>query len=218
MLGTSMRLLVLDTCGELGSLALAEDRTVLRERTLPARSASAELVGAIREELAALAWPLRSLEAIGVVNGPGSFTGVRVGLAAAKGVCEVTGAKLLLLSRLEVLLTAGPHGDDSLALLDAGRGEFYVRSERGKDERLMSRADLSQIAAHAHVILAEEKLQLPLQDLQATLIDLAARHALPLALGKLSAGVDDVSSADANYVRSARTLYAGKSSAVPRQR
>src|ERR1700749_3687735 len=126
-----MRLLLLDTCGETGSLALAEEGTVLRERVLPERAASAQLVQAIREELESLSWLLRSLDAVGVVNGPGSFTGVRVGLAAAKGLCEVAGLRLVTISRLAVLLSKGRSANDEIAALDAGRGEFYVRAADG---------------------------------------------------------------------------------------
>ena len=61
---------------------------------------------------------------VGVVRGPGSFTGVRVGLAAAKGICEATGAKLMAMSRLEMLERVGA---GKVAVLAAGRGEFYVR-------------------------------------------------------------------------------------------
>ena len=154
-----MRLLLLDTCGDNASLALAEAGRVLRERTLPPRAASAQLIAAIREELSTLGWPLASLHAVGVVSGPGSFTGVRVGLAAAKGLCEVGGLRMAAVSRLAVLLdAAGGHTSD-LAVLDAGRGEFYVRS--GEAEALLTHEELTVLAGRAaasRVLVAEEKL------------------------------------------------------------
>lgn len=204
---TPMRLLLLDTCGDNGSLALAESGEVVRERMLLPRAASAQLVGAIRDELRALGWPLRTLDAVCVVSGPGSFTGVRVGLAAAKGMCEVAGLALVTLSRLEVLLHASC-GTKDVAVLDAGRGEFYVRSAE-QDERLLGHEQLLELAAGRRVVVAEDKLLRPLQALQPTLVPLSAAHALPLSGIRIRQGSDNVDSADANYVRNARALYAG---------
>ena len=202
-----MRLLLLDTCGDNGSLALAESGDVVRERMLLPRAASAQLVGTIRDELGALDWPLRTLDAVCVVSGPGSFTGVRVGLAAAKGMCEVAGLALVTLSRLEVLLHAS-RGTKDVAVLDAGRGEFYVRSAE-QDERLLGHEQLLELAAGRRVVVAEDKLLCTLQALQPTLVPLSAAHALPLSGIRIRQGSDNVESADANYVRTARALYAG---------
>ncbi len=68
---------------------------------------------------------LRDIEAIVVVNGPGSFTGIRVGLSTAKGLAEGAGIPLIAVSRLALLAGASglPH---VLAAVDAGRGEYYV--------------------------------------------------------------------------------------------
>src|SRR5579875_3740092 len=123
-----MRLLLLDTCGENASIALAENGSVLHQTVLPPRAASAQLMRTIRSEMDVLQWPLRSLRGVGVVSGPGSFTGVRVGLAAAKGICEVTGLPLAAVSRLALLLAAGGEPADDLGVLDAGRGGCYVRA------------------------------------------------------------------------------------------
>lgn len=207
MLG-HMRLLLLDTCGDTGSLALAEHGRVVRERVFAARTASANLVAGIREELSATAWSLRSLGAVVVVNGPGSFTGVRVGLAAAKGLCEVTGLPLLALSRLAVLQQASRHGREAVAVLDAGRGEFYVRL--GIEERLLGLADVWRLAGGASLAIAEEKLTVTFAGFEQELVPLHARHALPLALATLAAGGDDVSIIDVNYVRPEQALYAAR--------
>ena len=61
------------------------------------------------------------------MNGPGSFTGVRVGLSAVKGLAEGTDVPVVALSRLEVL--SRKSGVPSAAL-DAHRGEVYLRLER----------------------------------------------------------------------------------------
>ncbi len=215
-----MRLLLIDTCGETGSSALAENGEVLREHTFEPRAASAELVPAIRKRLAELGWALRTLDAVCVVNGPGSFTGVRVGLAAAKGLCEVAGLRLVTLSRLEVLLAAGGTAANALAVLDAGRGEFYVRlAKDGSGEVLWSRGELESAAKNARLLVAEERLLSSLQPLEPAFVPLSAAAALGLAAERLArGGGDSVGEADANYVRSARTLYgAGKSALQERK-
>ncbi len=68
-----------------------------------------------------------SLTAIIVVNGPGSFTGVRVGVSAAKGLAQGAEIPVVAISRLEVL--SRKSGVPSAAL-DAHRGEVYLRLER----------------------------------------------------------------------------------------
>ncbi len=70
---------------------------------------------------------LRNLDGIVVVNGPGSFTGVRVGVSAAKGLAQGAGIPVVAISRLEVL--SRKSGVPSAAL-DAHRGEVYLRLER----------------------------------------------------------------------------------------
>ncbi len=75
---------------------------------------------------------LRAVRTILVVNGPGSFTGIRVGLSTAKGLSHATGVPIVSISRLAVLASLGDVQQDSLALLDAGRNEFYARRARAR--------------------------------------------------------------------------------------
>src|SRR5579863_8249332 len=86
-------LLGIDTCGPTGSVALGrrtgEAIEILEQIELEGRSYSATLVAAVGELLAHAGAQLSELEAIVAVNGPGSFTGVRVGLSAVKGLAEV---------------------------------------------------------------------------------------------------------------------------------
>ena len=101
-----MRLLLIDTCGTVGSVALATEGGVVARAEMAGRSASERLVAVVREMLAAAGWSLRELTAIVVVSGPGSFTGVRVGLSAAKGFSEAAGVPVVAISRLGVLAAA----------------------------------------------------------------------------------------------------------------
>jgi tRNA threonylcarbamoyladenosine biosynthesis protein TsaB len=118
----------IDTCGTSGSVALGrlagESVEILEQIELEGRNYSATLVAAVVELLAHAGIELKELRAIVGVNGPGSFTGVRVGLSAVKGLAEVAQIQVVAVSRLEVL--AWKAGVDSAAL-DAHRHEVFLR-------------------------------------------------------------------------------------------
>ena len=201
------RTLLIDTCGATGSVALAEGATVLAVRSLEARSASRELLGVMEEMLATQRWAVRELNGIGVVSGPGSFTGVRVGMAAAKGLCCGLDAPLAAVSRLEVL-TEAAGVTRVVAVLDAGRGEFYVRTGSDGREMLCGLEALRSVAAGQRVVVAEPAMMQALEDLQPELYEMGAGAALPAALRVFAGGGSDLAEADANYVRGERDIYA----------
>ena len=126
-------LLALNTCGNTASVALArassEDLKILATATLAVRTYSARLIPEIAGLLASQSATMADVEAIVVVNGPGSFTGIRIGLSTAKGLAEAAGTPLIAVSRLALLAHASglPH---VLAAVDAGRGDYYVGEYR----------------------------------------------------------------------------------------
>ena len=124
-------LLAIDTCGPAGSVALGRipgrDLEVLGQTELAGRTYSATLISAIAELLQAARLELSDINGIIVVNGPGSFTGVRVSVSAAKGLAQDAEIPVVALSRLEIL--SRKSGVPSAAL-DAHRGEVYLRLER----------------------------------------------------------------------------------------
>jgi tRNA threonylcarbamoyladenosine biosynthesis protein TsaB len=124
-------LLAIDTCGPVGSVALGRlagrDLEILGQKELEGRSYAATLVATVGELLAGAGVGLKDVGGIVAVNGPGSFTGVRVGLAAVKGLAEGAEIPVVAISRLEVLSRRA--GVPSAAL-DAHRGEVYLRVER----------------------------------------------------------------------------------------
>ena len=75
-------------------------------------------------EAAGLGW--RDLESIVVGIGPGTFTGLRIGIATARGLAQSTGAPLVGLCTLRVLAAGVAGGGPVLALIDAGRGEVFA--------------------------------------------------------------------------------------------
>jgi tRNA threonylcarbamoyladenosine biosynthesis protein TsaB len=124
----STLLLGIDTCGSSGSVALGRFSEgvveILGQIELEGRSYSSTLVAAVGELLSSAGVQLGLLHAMVAVNGPGSFTGVRVGLAAVKGLAEAAQIPVVAVSRLEVL--AAKAGAPSAAL-DAHRHELFLR-------------------------------------------------------------------------------------------
>lgn len=225
MLESNPRLLLIDTCGAEGSIALAcflPVAQVVGTRSLPGRSASERLLPAIQELTSGSDPGLWALGAIAVVHGPGSFTGVRVGLSAAKGLSEALQVPLIAISRLAVLASkAQPY---CLALLDAGRGEFYAGQYRGEacdGEALFNREQvMSNLAAHPALKIAvcEPGVADKFADCQrlVSVPPLTAAEVLPIALSRLRAGeFQDVAAVEANYVRRTDAEIFAKPARVP---
>ena len=205
--------LVLDTCGERASVALFRGDEVLGEEELAERSASAALLGGLRGLLAEADVRLGELAGIGVVNGPGSFTGVRVGLAVAKGLCEASGVKLAAVSRLSVLGDAAGLRD-GFAVLSAGRDQVYVR-ELGGDaagrEWMTSFAALQEVAARRDLAVTNAEVGSRLTGAaRVHVVELFARHALGRVRACLEQGGSDPATTDANYVRNEEAIYGRK--------
>jgi tRNA threonylcarbamoyladenosine biosynthesis protein TsaB len=140
----SILLLGIDTCGPCGSVALGrlngQSIEMIGQIELEGRTYSSTLVTAVSDLLAQNSVRLREVGAIVAVNGPGSFTGVRVGLAAVKGLAEATQIPVVAVSRLEVL--AAKAGVPSAAL-DAHRHEVFLRLDTGNEpgRELLAGAD-----------------------------------------------------------------------------
>ena len=201
-----MRTLLIDTCGEVGSVALADEYTIMGFRELPARSASASLLSSISSLLLIAGWSIKDLDGVGVVSGPGSFTGLRVGLACAKGLCEALGIPVAAVSHLQLLATAANVGA-GFAALNAGRGEVYVLDVVDHTESLRSLERFVQDAQWSCVVVTEESLLPKFTNADAELHALDARTALPLVLERLHEGGDDLEALDANYVRNEQQIY-----------
>ena len=203
------RLLLLDTVGAAPGAVLTEGDRVIASAAFPLRSASAALLGELKRMLIETGIGLRELNGIGVVSGPGSFTGVRTGLAAAKGLCEVTGLPLASVSRLAVLAEVAEL-QEGFAVLDAGRGELYVREQRRTEaprEWLATVDEFMQAAAGTPIVVAEEKTAERLDALAPRLHALSPIDLLRPVRRCLQAGGTDVAWADANYVLPESEIY-----------
>lgn len=146
-----MYLLATDTSGKTGSIALARCEQdgrcdVIEVVPLPGGTFSAELVPQIVDLLRRHDLSKSKLDAFAVASGPGSFTGLRIGLAAIKGLAEILQKPIAAVSLLEAMATASPRSDCVLAAMDAGRGEFYVATYKleGASRKIVSERLLTQ--------------------------------------------------------------------------
>lgn len=125
-----MLLLGIDTTGKYGSVALArgDARTfeVLEVVPLAGGTFSAQLIPQIAALLSKHNLKKEDVDAIAAASGPGSFTGLRVGLAAVKALAEVLGKPIAAVSLLEAVAADAAQEGKVVAALDAGRGEVFA--------------------------------------------------------------------------------------------
>lgn len=206
-----MPVLGIDTCGPAGSVALAKvsvnGGSILGQVELEGRTYSATLVEAVKRLLNDEGLALSQVGCIVVVNGPGSFTGVRVALSAAKGLAIGAGLPVVAVSRLEVL--ARKSGCPSAAL-DAHRHELYLRlaqPEATPLELLAGRDDLTRFPAPGRVAICDDPAAELLAEAwpSAELVRVeapTATDAIRSASQRIRAGdFDDIALLDGHYLR-----------------
>lgn len=197
-------ILAIDTCGFSGSVAVGRVEpgtvTLFAQTELPGKSYSAQLMPVIRALLATRAIDIATLGAIVVVNGPGSFTGIRVGVSTAKGLAQALYIPIIAVSRLAVL--AGKAGTPAAAL-DAGRNELYFRDsarDTAACETLVP-AKGGLLTAPGALAVCEADVHYLFPDAILTAIPNAA-DALRFAAPRIRSGdIDDTATLDGNYVR-----------------
>ncbi len=122
-----MLLLALDTATEKGSLALVADDRLLAEYSLHPGTYLQHLLPGVEELLRAAGRSLQDLGAIAVSQGPGNFTGLRIGLATAKGLAWALNCPLVPVPTLEALAAQFPLPPHPTAvIMDAKREEVYL--------------------------------------------------------------------------------------------
>ncbi|MGZ9099505.1 MAG: tRNA (adenosine(37)-N6)-threonylcarbamoyltransferase complex dimerization subunit type 1 TsaB, partial [Brevundimonas sp.] len=96
-----------------------------------ARGHSERLAGFARDAMAGAGLDFAALDRIGVTVGPGSFTGLRVGLAFAQGLGAALDRPVVGVSTLDALAASAGPAAEIAALIDARRGQVYARFWRG---------------------------------------------------------------------------------------
>ena len=121
-------ILTIDTATSVGSVALVDRSQVIVSRYFDLGLQHTQRLFVEIEQICQLAnCPIVNLTAVAVTVGPGSFTGVRIGLAAAKGLCLVDDKPLVVLSTLQTLAMRLPYAADPVcALIDARKEQVYA--------------------------------------------------------------------------------------------
>jgi tRNA threonylcarbamoyladenosine biosynthesis protein TsaB len=197
-----VKILAIDTTSDLGSIAIVEGAHVMEEVVLKSGDGFAHvLFGEIEQLLARHGLTLHDIEGFASASGPGTFTGVRVGLAAVKGLAEALGRKVAAVSNLKAMADFGTR-ELRAPWMDARRGEIYGAVYSAALEPLRDEVVMKQDAWRASLPEGVEILSSP--------------RALAGAIGKIAArefaagrGLDP-GAVDANYVRRADAELAWK--------
>ena len=189
-------ILSIDTTSEFGSIALTEANVVVEEVALHAPEGFGHvLFGHIEHLLEKNGTTVHQMECFAAASGPGSFTGVRVGLAAAKGLAEATGKRMVAVSNLRALASFGT-APLRAVVIDARRGEVYAAVYNSQLELVIPEAVLQLESWLAKLPAGCELIS-----------TLDAPRALAAAIGHMAwdeftlGRASDPAEIDANYVR-----------------
>ncbi len=213
-----MLVLAIDTSGKQGGITLArcaaDGCKILESSPIAGGTFSAQLVPQIAESLAKHSLKAADLGLLVAISGPGSFTGLRVGLAAVKGLAEVLEIQIVAVSLLELMAVASGQSGRILALLDAGRSECYCGEYEVKDrdavlirEFLITRDEAVDLALPGglKVVTSDEIVARSLHDRAVVFAEIArpgSEAAAQVGYQKYLAGQTvTLEALDANYIR-----------------
>jgi tRNA threonylcarbamoyladenosine biosynthesis protein TsaB len=212
-----MLILAIDTSGKRGSIALVraeegEELEVIECVALAGGTFSAQLIPQIAELLSSQGFSKFDVGALAVAAGPGSFTGLRIGLAAVKALAEVLQKPIAAVSLLQVCAMMSGVQGKVMAALDAGRGDVYVGEYEvpfsaggSRREHMLSRAEFLEqakgwtvVSADAAWIGASQGAGLPVVSLPA----ISAAEVATLGWSQLRSGETVTpEQLEANYIR-----------------
>ena len=123
-----MRVLAVETSTLSGGVALLEDERIVGEYLLDVRSTHSErLMAGVDRLMADAGWPPEALDGLAVAVGPGSFTGLRIGLSAVKGLALALSVPIAAVPTLDALAAALPYAAWPVCpVLTARKGEVYA--------------------------------------------------------------------------------------------
>lgn len=220
-----MRVLGLETATSVCGAAIVEEEAVLAERWTHEQHVHSErIVRFVEEVLSESRLELRELDGVAVSIGPGSFTGLRIGLSVAKGLCYASERPLVVVPTLDALAHRLIDWCDEekvvCAVLDAKRDEVYSawyekrgqRMEKKSSDCLSRREDfLRSLASKSSIVLTGEDAERLLEQLNrlggiaiapSELRRASARAVAALGLQLLREGkTADVSSVEPTYLK-----------------
>ena len=149
-----MKILALDTATTTASIALLDDDNVLATATRNTHRRTADVLIAVDEACRAAGVGPRELDAVAIGAGPGSFTGLRIGMATAKGIAFAAQRPVWAVSSLAALALASPTDGTVIAILDARKGELYTGTFR-KTGGLVEPLDAERVVVPSALVVPE---------------------------------------------------------------
>jgi len=138
-----MAILAIETSSDMLGVAVVDEVSVLASIELLAdRAHAAELPVAVQRALLAAGQTLETIDGLAIDIGPGSFTGLRIGLAFVKAIAFRTGKPVVAVPSLDVLAAAVPCADAAVCpIVDAKQRKLYAAVYRSQGERLAKQSD-----------------------------------------------------------------------------
>jgi tRNA threonylcarbamoyladenosine biosynthesis protein TsaB len=146
-------ILLIDTAVTSASVCIARDgKLLIQQENHTQKDHASWIHSAIKEMMLAINSDLNKISAVAISNGPGSYTGLRVGLSAAKGICFATNKPLITINTLLMMAMAAKNceGDLLCPMIDARRMEVFTA---------VYDKNLKEIVAPCNMILEETSFQ-----------------------------------------------------------
>ena len=122
-----MNILAIDTTGGACSVAVSREGRVICEQFIHDKlTHSVHLMRLVDNCMELTGMEIRDFDLFAVTSGPGSFTGIRIGMCAVKGFCQVTGKPAAAVDTLEALMRCVPASGTVVPIMDARRGQVYT--------------------------------------------------------------------------------------------
>jgi tRNA threonylcarbamoyladenosine biosynthesis protein TsaB len=168
-----MLILAIDTSGQSGGITLAEANAgsfrVVESAAIAGGTFSAQLIPTLATLLSKHGYGVKDLGGFAAASGPGSFTGLRVGLSAIKGLAETLHKPIATVSVLEALASLADREGKIAAAMDAGRKEVFLGIYQ-RNAAASAEKSGPQSGPHSdHILLVQREELLTQQDFLATL-------------------------------------------------
>ncbi|MBS1519315.1 MAG: tRNA (adenosine(37)-N6)-threonylcarbamoyltransferase complex dimerization subunit type 1 TsaB [Bacteroidetes bacterium] len=133
-----MRILFLDASSRISETAFSENGKTIFHNILTESEGADMIVHELKRSFSEYGIDPGTIEYLSLSNGPGSFTGLRIGSSIAKGICFVTGCRLIELSTLDILANIAPVGEKIISLIPSNPKtmEYYYSEYEKTDGQL----------------------------------------------------------------------------------
>jgi tRNA threonylcarbamoyladenosine biosynthesis protein TsaB len=168
-----MLILAIDTSGQSGGITLAEaDKgsfRVIESAAIAGGTFSAQLIPTLAALLKKHGYGVKDLGGFAAASGPGSFTGLRVGLSAIKGLSETLRKPIATVSVLEALASLADRDGKIAAAMDAGRKEVFLGVYQKATAAPAGNPEPQAATRSEHTLIKQREELLTQQDFLATL-------------------------------------------------